>query len=151
MKHMNKLTSAIRHRDNKYWVPSEGLNDASSGNCRIVILVPNECLKDSSRGKCGIIIQVPNECLKDSSSGKCGIIIQVPNECLKDSSRGKCGIKIQVPNECLKDSSRGKCRIIMPQSGVGATPHKGLITEIKDSTCHSRTSERRHIKGLYRR
>ena len=52
MKHMNKLTSAIRHRDNKYWVPSEGLNDASSGNCRIVILVPNECLKDSSRGKC---------------------------------------------------------------------------------------------------
>ena len=56
MKHMNKLTSAIRHRDNKYWVPSEGLNDASSGNCRIVILVPNECLKDSSSGKCGIIM-----------------------------------------------------------------------------------------------
>ena len=72
MKHMNKLTRAIRHRDNKYWVPSEGLNDSSSG-------------------KCGIIIQVPNECLKDSSSGKCGII--------------------------------------MPQSGIGATPHKGLITE----------------------
>ena len=48
---MNKLTSAIRHRDNKYWVPSEGQNDASSGNCRIVILVPNECLKDSSSGK----------------------------------------------------------------------------------------------------
>ena len=92
MKHMNKLTSAIRHRDNKYWVPSEGLNDASSGNCRIVILVPNECLKDSSSGKCGII---------------------------------------------------------MPQSGVGATPHKGLITENKDSTCHSRTSERHRIKGLY--
>ena len=111
MKHMNKLTSAIRHRDNKYWVPSEGLNDASSGNCRIVILVPNECLKDSSSGKCGIIIQVPNECLKDSSSGKCGII--------------------------------------MPQSGVEATPHKGLATENKDSACHSRTSERHHIKGLY--
>ena len=55
---------------NKYWVPSEGLNDASSGNCRIVMWVPNECLKDSSSGKCGIIIQVPNECLKDSSSGK---------------------------------------------------------------------------------
>ena len=90
---MNKLTSAIRHRDNKYWVPSECLNDASSGNCRIVILVPNECLKDSSRGKCGIIIQ--------------------------------------VPNKCLKDSSRGKCRIIMPQSGVGATPHKGLISKVK--------------------
>ena len=71
---MNKLTSAIRHRDNKYWVPSEGLNDASSGNCRKVIL---------------------------------------------------------VPKECLKDSSSGKCRIIMPQSGVGATPHKGLITEDK--------------------
>ena len=88
---MNKLTSAIRRRDNKYWVPSEGLNDASSGNCRIVILVPNECLKDSSSRKCGIIIQVPNECLKDSSSGK--------------------------------------CRIIMPQSGVGATPHKGLIKD----------------------
>ena len=51
MKHMNKLTRVIRHRDNKYWVPSEGLNDASSGNCRIVILVPNECLKDSSSGK----------------------------------------------------------------------------------------------------
>ena len=67
MKHMNKLTSAIRHTDNKYWVPSEGLNDASSGNCRIVMQVPNECLKDSSSGKCGIIIQVPNECLKDSS------------------------------------------------------------------------------------
>ena len=111
MKHMNKLTSAIRHRDNKYWVPSEGLNDASSGNCSIVILVPNECLKDSSSGKCGIIIQVPNECLKDSSSGK--------------------------------------CRIIMPQSGVRATPHKGLITESKDSACHSRTSERHRIKGLY--
>ena len=72
---MNKLTSAIRHRDNEYWVPSEGLNDASSG-------------------KCGIIIQVPNECLKDSTSGKCGNT--------------------------------------MPQSGDGATPHKGLITEIKD-------------------
>ena len=40
-------------------------------------------------------------------------------------------------------------RIIMPQSGVGATPHKGLITENKDSACHSRTSARRHIKGLY--
>ena len=51
MKHMNKLTSAIRHRDNKYWVPSEGLNDASSGKCGIIIQVPNECLKDSSRGK----------------------------------------------------------------------------------------------------
>ena len=107
---MNKLASAIRYRDNKYWVPSEGLNDASSGNCRIVM-------------------RVPNECLKDSSSEKCGIVILVPNECLKDSSRGKCGIKIQVPNECLKDSSSGKCRTIMPQSGVGATPHKGLITE----------------------
>ena len=34
MKYMNKLTSAIRHSDNKYWVPSEGLNDASSGNCK---------------------------------------------------------------------------------------------------------------------
>ena len=107
---MNNLTSALRHRDNKYWVPNEGLNDASSGNCRIVILVPNECLKDASSGKCGIIIQ--------------------------------------VPNECLKDSSRGKCRIIMPQSGVGATPHKGLITGNKSSACHSRTSERHHIKGL---
>ena len=52
MKHMNNLSSAFRHRDSKYWVPSEGLNDASSGNCRIVILVPNECLKDSSSGKC---------------------------------------------------------------------------------------------------
>src|SRR5918995_967474 len=111
MKHMNKLTCVIRHRDNKYWVPSEGLNDVSSGNCRIVMRVPNECLKDSSSGKCGIIILVPNECLKDSSSGKCGIT--------------------------------------MPQSGVGATPHKGLITENKDSTCHSRTSERHRIKGLY--
>ena len=89
---MNKLTGAIRHNGNKYWVPSEGLNDASSGNCRIVILVPNECLKDSSSGKCGII---------------------------------------------------------MPQSGVGATPHKGLITENKDSACRSRTSEQHHIKGLY--
>ena len=130
MKHMNKLTRAIRHRDNKYWVPSEGLNDASSGNCRIVILVPNECLKDSSSGKCRIIIQVPNECLKDSSSRKCKIVILVPNKCLKDSSSGKCGT-------------------IMPQSGVGATPHKGLITENKDSTCRSRTFERHHIKGLY--
>ena len=148
---MNKLTSAIRHRDNKYWVPSEDLNDASSGNCRIVILVLNECLKDFSSEKCGIIILVPNECLKDASRGKCGIIIQVPNECLKDSSRGKCGIIIQVPNECLKDSSSGKCRIIMPQSGVGATPHKGLITESKDSACRSRTSERHHIKGLYQK
>ena len=113
MKHMNKLTGAIRHNGNKYWVPSEGLNDASSGNCRIVILVPNECLKDSSSGKCEIIMRVPNECLKDSSSGKCGII--------------------------------------MPQSGIGATPHKGLITESKDSACRSRTSERHHIKGLYRK
>ena len=34
MKHMNKLTSAFRHRDNKYWVPSEGLNDSSRGNCK---------------------------------------------------------------------------------------------------------------------
>ena len=126
---MNNLSSVFGHRDNKYWVPSEGLNDASSGNCRIVILVLNECLKDSSRGKCGIVIQVPNECLKDSSSGKCGIIILVPNECLKDSSSGRCGIS-------------------MPQSGVGATPHKGLITEIKYKTCHSWTSERHHIKGL---
>ena len=108
---MNKLTGAIRHSGNKYWVPSEGLNDASSGNCRIVMRVPNECLKDSSSGKCGIIIQVPNECLKDSSSGK--------------------------------------WRIIMPQSGVEATPHKGLITENKDSACHSRTSERHRIEGLY--
>ena len=124
---MNKLTSAIRHRDNKYWVPSEGLNDASSGNCGIVILVPSECLKNSSSGKCRIIMLVPNECLKDSSSGK----MRVPNECLKDSSSGKCGIIIQVPNECLKDSSSGKCRIIMPQSGVGATPHKGLISKVK--------------------
>ena len=132
MKHMNKLTSAIRHRDNKYWVPSEGLNDASSGNCRIVILVPNECLKDSSSGKCKIVILVPNECLKDSSSGRGKVVILVPNECLKDSSSGKCGI-------------------IMPQSGVGATPHKGLITESKDSACRSRTSERHHIKGLYRK
>ena len=55
MKHMNNLSNAFRHIDNKYWVPSEGLNDASSGNCRIVILVPSECLKDSSSGKCGII------------------------------------------------------------------------------------------------
>ena len=77
MKHMNKLTSAIRHRDNKYWVPSEGLNDASSGKCGIIMQVPNECLKDSSSGKCGIIIQVPNECLKNSSSGKCGMIMPV--------------------------------------------------------------------------
>ena len=52
MKHMNNLSSAFRHRDNKYWVPSEGLNDASSGNCRIVILVPNKGLNDSSRGNC---------------------------------------------------------------------------------------------------
>ena len=89
---MNKLTGAIRYSGNKYWVPSEGLNDASSGNCRIVILVPNECLKDSSSGKCGII---------------------------------------------------------MSQLGVEATPHKGLATENKDSACHSRTSERHHIKGLY--
>ena len=51
MKHMNELTGAIRHSGNKYWVPSEGLNDASSGNYRIVILVPNECLNDSSSGK----------------------------------------------------------------------------------------------------
>ena len=72
---MNKLTGAIRHNGNECWVPSEGLNDASSGNCIIVILVPNECLKDSSRGKCGIIVQVPNECLEDSSRGKCGIIV----------------------------------------------------------------------------
>ena len=95
---MNKLTSAIRHRDNKYWVPSEGLNDASSGNCRIVIVVPSECLNDASSGNCRIVILVPNECLKDSSSGKCGII--------------------------------------MPQSGVGATPHKGLISKVnnKNST-----------------
>ena len=132
MKYMNKLTSTIRHRRSKCWVPSEGLNDASSGNCRIAILVPNECLNDSSRGKCRIVILVPNECLKDSSSGKCGIIMRVPNECLKDSSSGKCGI-------------------IMPQSSVGATPHKGLITESKDCACHSRTSERHHIKGLYQK
>ena len=33
-------------------MPSECLNDSSSGKCRIVILVPNECLKDSSSGKC---------------------------------------------------------------------------------------------------
>ena len=39
-------------------------------------------------------------------------------------------------------------RITMPQSGVRATPHKGLITENKDGACHSRTSERHHIKGL---
>ena len=58
-------------------------------------------------------------------------------------------IIILVPNECLNDSSRGKCRMIMPQSGIGATPLKGLITEIKDSACHRRTSERHHIKGLY--
>ena len=38
-------------------------------------------------------------------------------------------IIILVPNEGLNDSSRGNCRIVMPQSGVGATPHKGLITE----------------------
>ena len=56
MKHMNKLTNPFRHRGNKYWVPSEGLNDASSGNCRIIILVPNECLKDSSSGKCRIVM-----------------------------------------------------------------------------------------------
>ena len=77
------------------------------------------------------------------------IVILVPNEGLNDSSRGNCRIVILVPNECLKDSSSGKCRIIMPQSGVGATPHKGLITENKGSACHSRTSERHHIKGLY--
>ena len=52
MKHKNGITSVFRHIDNKYWVPSEGLNDASSGNCRIVILVPNEGLNDSSRGNC---------------------------------------------------------------------------------------------------
>ena len=34
MKHMNKLTSAFRHRVNKYWVPNEGLNDSSRGNCK---------------------------------------------------------------------------------------------------------------------
>ena len=51
---------------------------------------------------------------------------------IKEKSGGKCGIIILVPNECLKDSSSGKCRIIMPQPGVEATPHKGLITEIKD-------------------
>ena len=41
---------------------------------------------------------------------------------------------------------------IMPQLGVGAKPHKGLITKnkIKDSACHSRASRRHHIKGLYR-
>ena len=58
-------------------------------------------------------------------------------------------IVILVPNEGLNDSSRGNCRIVMPQSGVGATPHNGLITENKGSACHSRTSERQHIKGLY--
>ena len=52
MKRMNKLTHAFRHRDNKYWVPNEGLNDSSRGNCRIVVLVPNEGLNDSSRGNC---------------------------------------------------------------------------------------------------
>ena len=71
MKHMNKLTSVIRHRDNKYWVPSEGLNDASSGNCRIVILVPNEGLNDASSGNCRIVILVPNKGLNDSSRGNC--------------------------------------------------------------------------------
>ena len=38
-------------------------------------------------------------------------------------------IIILVPNEGLNDSSRGNCRIVMPQSGVGATPHKGLIKD----------------------
>ena len=59
MKHMNKLTSAIRQRGNKYWVPSEGLNDSSSGKCGIIIQVPNECLKDSLSGKCGIVMPQP--------------------------------------------------------------------------------------------
>ena len=111
---MNKLTSAIRHRDSKYWVPSEGLNDASSGNCRIVILVPNECLKDSSSGKCRIIMRVPNECLKDSSSGKCGII-------MPQSGVGA------TPHTWLKFKVRNE---YTPQSDVCATSHKGLISQL---------------------
>ena len=70
-----KSAVVLPKSQNKYWVPSEGLNEASSGNCRIVMRVPNECLKDSSSGKCGIIMLVPNEYLKDSSRGKCRIII----------------------------------------------------------------------------
>ena len=46
----------------------------------------------------------------------------------------KARIVILVPNEGLNDSSSGAARIIIPQSGVGATPHKGLITE-KERQC----------------
>ena len=98
---------------------------------------------------CRIVILVPSECLKDSSSGKCRVVILVPSEGLNDPSSGNCRIVILVRSEGLNDSSSGNCRIVMPQSGVGATPHKGLITENKGSACHSRTSERHHIKGLY--
>ena len=71
MKHMDNLSSVFRHRDNKYWVPNEGLNDASSGKCIIVIPVPNEGLNDSSSGNCRIIILEPYEGLIVSSRGKC--------------------------------------------------------------------------------
>ena len=40
-------------------------------------------------------------------------------------------------------------RIIMPQSGVGATPHKGLIFKVR-KTRHSRVSKRHHRKGFKR-
>ena len=90
---------------------------------------------------------MPNDCLNDSSSGKCRIVILVPNECLNDSSSGKCRIVILVPNVCLNDSSSGKCRIVMPQSGVGATPHKGLIRENN----HSEYPGGRTIPGILKK
>ena len=58
-------------------------------------------------------------------------------------------IIISVPNEGLNDSSRGNCKNNNASVGRRATPAKGLITENKGSACHSRTSERNHIKGLY--
>ena len=58
-------------------------------------------------------------------------------------------IVILVPNEGLNDSSSGNCKNNNATVGRRATPPKGLITENKGSACHTRTSERHHIKGLY--
>ena len=60
----------------KYWVPNEGLNDSSRGNCKN----SNTGAKRVSerlleRKNAEIIMLVPNECLNDSSSGNAEVII----------------------------------------------------------------------------
>ena len=52
MKHMNRLTSAFRHRDNNAWEINREAGRWSSRNPKIKYWVPNEGLNDSSRGKC---------------------------------------------------------------------------------------------------